>query len=86
TERGSNDTEELVNVLTFMDVENILTSGGVQVVSVPPVTEVPTSIIKCFTCRASTYTSSTGTRGNLSSLAVGKSSGSENSSLAVGMP
>nr|GEZ90772.1 hypothetical protein [Tanacetum cinerariifolium] len=35
TKRGSNDTEELVNVLTF-DAENILTSG-VQAVSVPPV-------------------------------------------------
>nr|GEY89002.1 putative ribonuclease H-like domain-containing protein [Tanacetum cinerariifolium] len=39
TERGSNDTEELVNVLTSMDAANILTSG-VQAVSVPPVTEV----------------------------------------------
>nr|GFB04040.1 hypothetical protein [Tanacetum cinerariifolium] len=27
TERGSNDTEELVNVLTSMDAANILTSG-----------------------------------------------------------
>nr|GEY24422.1 hypothetical protein [Tanacetum cinerariifolium] len=41
TKRGSNDTEELVNVLTFMDATNILTSR-VQVVSVPPVTEIPT--------------------------------------------
>nr|GEZ63329.1 hypothetical protein [Tanacetum cinerariifolium] len=39
TERGSNDTEELVNVLTSMDAANILTSR-VQAVSVPPVTEV----------------------------------------------
>nr|GFC24414.1 hypothetical protein [Tanacetum cinerariifolium] len=34
TERGSNDTEELVNVLTSLDAASILTSG-VQVVSVP---------------------------------------------------
>nr|GFA11826.1 hypothetical protein [Tanacetum cinerariifolium] len=40
TERGSNDTEELVNVLTSMDVATILTSG-VQAVSVPLVTEIP---------------------------------------------
>nr|GEX02165.1 hypothetical protein [Tanacetum cinerariifolium] len=39
TERGSNDTEELLNVLTSMDAANILTSG-VQAVSVPPVAEV----------------------------------------------
>nr|GFC50546.1 hypothetical protein [Tanacetum cinerariifolium] len=41
TKRGSNDTEELVNVLTSMDAANILTSG-VQAISVPPVTEVLT--------------------------------------------
>nr|GEV17453.1 hypothetical protein [Tanacetum cinerariifolium] len=41
-ERGSNETEELVNVLTSLDATNILTSGGVQVVSVPPAAEVPT--------------------------------------------
>nr|GEV32274.1 hypothetical protein [Tanacetum cinerariifolium] len=41
TERGSNDTKELVNLLTSMDASNILTSG-VQVVSVPPVAEVST--------------------------------------------
>nr|GEV47044.1 integrase, catalytic region, zinc finger, CCHC-type, peptidase aspartic, catalytic [Tanacetum cinerariifolium] len=41
TERGSNDTEELVNILTSMDAVNILTSG-VQAVSVPPVAEVST--------------------------------------------
>nr|GEY92480.1 hypothetical protein [Tanacetum cinerariifolium] len=41
TERGSNDTEELVNILTSMDAANILTSR-VQAVSVPPVTEIPT--------------------------------------------
>nr|GEV58719.1 hypothetical protein [Tanacetum cinerariifolium] len=40
TKRGSNDTKELVNVLTFMDAANILTSG-VQAVSVPPVAEIP---------------------------------------------
>nr|GEW50744.1 putative ribonuclease H-like domain-containing protein [Tanacetum cinerariifolium] len=41
TERGSNDIDELVNVLTSMDAATILTSG-VQAVSVPPVTEIPT--------------------------------------------
>nr|GEU93929.1 putative reverse transcriptase domain-containing protein [Tanacetum cinerariifolium] len=41
TKRGSNDTEELVNVLTSLDAANILTSG-VQVVSVPPAAEVST--------------------------------------------
>nr|GEU82451.1 zinc finger, CCHC-type [Tanacetum cinerariifolium] len=41
TERGSNDTEELINVLTSMDAVTILTSG-VQVVSVPSITEIPT--------------------------------------------
>nr|GEV41384.1 hypothetical protein [Tanacetum cinerariifolium] len=40
-ERGSNDTKELVNVLTSLDAANILTSG-VQAVSVPPVFEIPT--------------------------------------------
>nr|GEU70179.1 hypothetical protein [Tanacetum cinerariifolium] len=39
-ERRSEDTEELVNVLTSLDAANILTSGGVQVVSVPPAAEV----------------------------------------------
>nr|GEV12756.1 hypothetical protein [Tanacetum cinerariifolium] len=42
TKIGSNDTEELVNVLTSLDAASILTSG-VQVVSVPHVTEVATS-------------------------------------------
>nr|GEW50624.1 putative ribonuclease H-like domain-containing protein [Tanacetum cinerariifolium] len=41
TERGSNDTEELVNVLTSMDAVNILTSG-VQAVNIPSVAEVST--------------------------------------------
>nr|GFC61580.1 hypothetical protein [Tanacetum cinerariifolium] len=41
TERGSNDIEELVNVLTSLDATNILTSE-VQVVSVPPAAEVST--------------------------------------------
>nr|GFB22475.1 hypothetical protein [Tanacetum cinerariifolium] len=41
TERGSNDTKELVNVLTSQDAANILTSG-VQVVSVRPAGEIPT--------------------------------------------
>nr|GEU86717.1 hypothetical protein [Tanacetum cinerariifolium] len=38
--KGSNDTEEMVNVLTSLDAASILTSG-VQV-SVPPAAEVPT--------------------------------------------
>nr|GEW13955.1 hypothetical protein [Tanacetum cinerariifolium] len=41
TKLGSNDTEEMVNVLTYMDAVNILTSG-VTAVSVPPVAEVST--------------------------------------------
>nr|GEU30330.1 hypothetical protein [Tanacetum cinerariifolium] len=41
TERGSNDTEELVNVLTSLDAASILTSG-VQVVSIPSAVEVAT--------------------------------------------
>nr|GEX92979.1 hypothetical protein [Tanacetum cinerariifolium] len=41
TERGSNDTEELVNVLTYMEAANILTSG-VAAVSVPPIAGVST--------------------------------------------
>nr|GEV73296.1 hypothetical protein [Tanacetum cinerariifolium] len=40
-ERGSDDTEELVNVLTSLDAAKILTSGGVQV-SIPPAGEIPT--------------------------------------------
>nr|GFA50625.1 hypothetical protein [Tanacetum cinerariifolium] len=39
TEQGSNDTEELVNVLTSLDAANILTSG-VHAVSAPPAAEV----------------------------------------------
>nr|GEU84233.1 hypothetical protein [Tanacetum cinerariifolium] len=41
TERGSNDTEELVNVLTSMDAANILTSG-VQAVAEVFTVSVPT--------------------------------------------
>nr|GEY40925.1 hypothetical protein [Tanacetum cinerariifolium] len=41
TKRGSNDTEELLNVLTSMDAANILTSG-VANVSVPHAAEVST--------------------------------------------
>nr|GEX13574.1 putative ribonuclease H-like domain-containing protein [Tanacetum cinerariifolium] len=41
TGRGSNDTEELINVLTSMDAVTILTSR-VQAVSVPPVIKIPT--------------------------------------------
>nr|GEY41924.1 hypothetical protein [Tanacetum cinerariifolium]GEY43006.1 hypothetical protein [Tanacetum cinerariifolium] len=40
--RGSNDTEELVNVLASLDAANNLTSRGVQVVSVSPATQVST--------------------------------------------
>nr|GEW52306.1 uncharacterized mitochondrial protein AtMg00810-like [Tanacetum cinerariifolium] len=40
TDNGSNDTEEMINVLTSLDAASILTSG-VQV-SVPPTAEVPT--------------------------------------------
>nr|GFA39242.1 hypothetical protein [Tanacetum cinerariifolium] len=40
TEKGSNDIEEMINVLTSMDAASILTSG-VQV-SVPPAAEVAT--------------------------------------------
>nr|GEY80065.1 hypothetical protein [Tanacetum cinerariifolium] len=41
TERGSNDTKEMENVLTSLDAASILTSGG-GVVSVPPAGEIPT--------------------------------------------
>nr|GEY83990.1 hypothetical protein [Tanacetum cinerariifolium] len=41
TEQGSNDTEEIVNVLTFMNAVKNLTSE-VQAISVPPVAEVST--------------------------------------------
>nr|GEV43977.1 hypothetical protein [Tanacetum cinerariifolium] len=40
--RSSDDTEEMVTVLTSLDAATILTSGGVQVVSVPPAAEVAT--------------------------------------------
>nr|GEU95249.1 synaptobrevin, longin-like domain protein [Tanacetum cinerariifolium] len=38
TEKGSNDTEEMVNVLTFLDATTVLSSG--VSVSISPVTEV----------------------------------------------
>nr|GEV58061.1 hypothetical protein [Tanacetum cinerariifolium] len=41
-ERGSNDTEELVNILTSLDAASMLTTG-VQVVSIPPAAEVTTT-------------------------------------------
>nr|GEZ64344.1 hypothetical protein [Tanacetum cinerariifolium] len=41
TKRGSNDTKEMINVLTSIEATNILTSG-VAAVSVPPVAGVPT--------------------------------------------
>nr|GFA51051.1 hypothetical protein [Tanacetum cinerariifolium] len=44
TERGSDDTEELVNVLTSLDAASILTSR-IQVVSVPPAVEVATTTV-----------------------------------------
>nr|GEY10039.1 hypothetical protein [Tanacetum cinerariifolium] len=44
TERCSNDTEELVNVLTSLDAVSILTSR-VQMISVPPAAEVATGRI-----------------------------------------
>nr|GFA79245.1 hypothetical protein [Tanacetum cinerariifolium] len=43
TEKGSDDTEEMVNVLTSLDAVSVL-SSGVQV-SVPPATEVATASI-----------------------------------------
>nr|GEV74837.1 putative RNA-directed DNA polymerase [Tanacetum cinerariifolium] len=49
TKRGSNDTEELVNVLTSLDVASILTSR-VQVVSVPPAAEVATISVPTGSC------------------------------------
>nr|GEV47029.1 hypothetical protein [Tanacetum cinerariifolium] len=42
TKKDSNVIKELVNVLTSLDAASILTSGGVQVVSVSPAVEVPT--------------------------------------------
>nr|GEU90170.1 hypothetical protein [Tanacetum cinerariifolium] len=41
TKQGSNDTEEIVNVQTFMNAAKILTSK-VQAISVPPIAEVST--------------------------------------------
>nr|GEX72921.1 RNA-directed DNA polymerase, eukaryota, reverse transcriptase zinc-binding domain protein [Tanacetum cinerariifolium] len=41
TELGSNDTDEMVNVLSFMEAANILTSG-VAVVSVSPIAGIST--------------------------------------------
>nr|GEU96804.1 hypothetical protein [Tanacetum cinerariifolium] len=54
-ERGSNDTEELVNVLTSLDATSILTSG-VQMVSVPPAAEVAT--VSVPTCSGMVLTAS----------------------------
>nr|GEW12879.1 synaptobrevin, longin-like domain protein [Tanacetum cinerariifolium] len=48
TERGSDDTEELVNVLTSLDAASILTSE-VQVVSVPSAAEVATATVSVLT-------------------------------------
>nr|GEZ05880.1 hypothetical protein [Tanacetum cinerariifolium] len=55
TKRGSNDTKELVNVLTSLDATSILTSE-VQVVSVPPAAEV--TIICVPTCSGMVPTAS----------------------------
>nr|GEV04916.1 hypothetical protein [Tanacetum cinerariifolium] len=43
TEKGSNDTEEMVNVLTSLDAAKTLTSGGVQV-SVPSAAKAATLV------------------------------------------
>nr|GFD55793.1 hypothetical protein [Tanacetum cinerariifolium] len=47
TELGSNDIEEMVNVLTSIDAAKILTSGF-QAVSVPPVAGVSTIGVPTF--------------------------------------
>nr|GFD54564.1 hypothetical protein [Tanacetum cinerariifolium] len=46
TEKGSNDTEEMVNVLSSMDAANILSSGGASfsTADVFPTAGVPTDI------------------------------------------
>nr|GFA97007.1 hypothetical protein [Tanacetum cinerariifolium] len=44
TERGSDDTDEMVNVLTSLDAAKILTSGGVQV-SIFPAAEFATATV-----------------------------------------
>nr|GEY76776.1 xylulose kinase-1 [Tanacetum cinerariifolium] len=44
TERGSDDTEEMVNVLTSLDAAKILTSRGVQV-SISPTAEFATATV-----------------------------------------
>nr|GFA32435.1 hypothetical protein [Tanacetum cinerariifolium] len=44
TERGSDDTKEMVNILTSLDAAKILTSGGVQV-SISPAAEFATAIM-----------------------------------------
>nr|GEX56332.1 hypothetical protein [Tanacetum cinerariifolium] len=49
TKRGSNDTEELVSVLTSLDAVSILTRG-VQVVSVPPAAKVTTISVPTGSC------------------------------------
>nr|GEX70579.1 hypothetical protein [Tanacetum cinerariifolium] len=54
TDKGSNDTEEMVNVLTSLDAASILTSGvqvsippaaKVAIVSIPSAGEIPTSSV-----------------------------------------
>nr|GEX51116.1 alpha/beta hydrolases superfamily protein [Tanacetum cinerariifolium] len=55
TKKGSNDTEELVNVLTSLDAANILISR-VQVVSVPPAVEGSTVGVERSTERGSNDT------------------------------
>nr|GEZ17779.1 hypothetical protein [Tanacetum cinerariifolium] len=52
TERGSDDTEEMVNVLTSLDAAKILTSGGVQV-SISPAAESATATVSIHTSSGS---------------------------------
>nr|GEU47709.1 ribonuclease H-like domain-containing protein [Tanacetum cinerariifolium] len=57
TERGSDDTEEMVNVLTSLDAAKILTSGGVQV-SISPAKEFATATVSIPTGSGSILTTS----------------------------
>nr|GEU48116.1 hypothetical protein [Tanacetum cinerariifolium] len=57
TERGIDDTEEMVNVLTSLDAAKILTSGGVQV-SIYPAIEFATATISIPTGSGSIPTAS----------------------------
>nr|GEZ57214.1 hypothetical protein [Tanacetum cinerariifolium] len=57
TKRGSDDTEEMVNVLTSLDAAKILTSGGVQV-SISPAVEFATATVSIPTGSGSIPTAS----------------------------